>query len=313
MANDLSIDVINQVFMMFQNNANTIIERLQPTCLKVIFSLMIIDLTLDLLFDQSDENIFLVLIRKIMLYGLFITIINEYKTIINEYVLKGFIQLGNYLSLGKLGTTFEYSPTEVLSDFLVWATPIWSIGGLLVASLDKLGIESIPIGLCLLCLWSMGLYIMLTCTVAMAFVRFFIISSCGLLIVPFGVFKETSSIGRGILQLFLKQGVKIMLIIMVINFMATSTEFKGDISFTSLTGCIINAMVWYAIIQEVPTLVEEIFGGHLGGAGARGRGMMKVAGASTAQSINNMGKGTSGNLSLGQNISLSLRSMFNKK
>lgn len=321
MANDLSLDVVNQVFMMFQNNANTIIERLQPTCLKVIFSLMIIDLTLDLLFDQSDENIFLILIRKIMLYGLFITIIREYKVIINEYVLKGFIQLGNYLSLGRLGTSFEFSPTEVLSDFLVWVTPLWSVGGVFIAVLDKLGIESLPIGLCLLCLWAIGLYTMLTCTVTMAFVRFFIISSCGLLIVPFGVFKETSSMGRGILQLFLKQGVKIMLMIMVINFMATSTEFKGEISFTSLSGCIINAMIWYSIIQEVPTLVEEIFGGHLGGGSARGRGMMKVASAGTGQAFKNMGKYQGGNgLSFGQNMKLagqsvsdSIRGIFHRK
>ena len=115
MANSLSLDIINEVFDLFQTNSNTLIDRLQPTCLKVIFSLMVIDLTIDLLFDQGDENIFLILIRKVMLYGLFITVIQQYKVIVNDYILKGFIQLGNYLSLGKFGTSFEISPTQIFS------------------------------------------------------------------------------------------------------------------------------------------------------------------------------------------------------
>ncbi|WP_177161923.1 type IV secretion system protein [uncultured Fusobacterium sp.] len=310
MANDLSLDVVNQVFEMFQNNANTLIERLQPTCLKVMFSLMVIDLIIDLLFDQGDENIFLILIRKVMLYGLFITVVQQYKVIVNDYVLKGFIQLGNYLSLGKLGTSFEFAPTQVISDFLIWVTPLWSAGGIFMAVLDKLGIESIPTGLCLLSLWAIGLYAFITCTVTMAFVRFFIISSCALLIVPFAVFKETASIGRGILQVLLKQGAKIMLMVMILNFMATSTEFKGDISFTSLTGVIIGALVWYTIIHEVPSLVDEMFGGHLGGAFGRGGGIMGVAQKQTIQSVNNIGSGVG--QSLGQNLKLAGHNISSK-
>lgn len=311
MADSISLDIINEVFDLFQTNSNTLIDRLQPTCLKVIFSLMVIDLTIDLLFDQGDENIFLILIRKVMFYGLFITVIQQYKVIVNDYILKGFIQLGNYLSLGKFGTSFEISPTQILANFFEWTTPFWSVGSLLMVTVDGLGIESIPTGICLLILWSACLYFIITCTVTMAFVRFFIVTGCALIIVPFAVFKETSSIGKGILQIFLKQGAKIMLMVMILNYMGDKTSFSGNLNFTNLSAVILHGMIWLAIINEVPTLVEEIFGGHLGGGFLRGnQGFGSFAGRQTGQVLNQVSRGN--NLSFKQNASLAIRSLFKK-
>ena len=286
MASAMSLDVIEKTFLLFQNHSDKIIERLQQSCLKVIFSLMIIDLILEVLFDQGEENIFLILIKKIMLYGLFITVINQYKVIINDYILRGFIQLGNYLSIGRFETSFVLSPTQILANFFNWVAPFWSVSSVLMLTVDKLGIESIPTGLCLMILWVMGIYIALTCTVIMTFIRFFIVSSCALIIVPFGVLKETSSLGRGILTLLFKQGTKIMIMIMILNFMGKTTKFQGSIGFTTLSIAIVQGAIWFFCVKEIPTLAEEIFGGHLGGGGLAGSGAMKFGAKEAIHNFN---------------------------
>lgn len=306
MADSISLDVIETTLVLFQKQSNTIIERLQPTCINVIFSLMIIDLIIDLLFDQSEENIFLILLRKVMLYGLFLTIIIQYKVIINDYILKGFIQLGNYLSLGKMDTSFVLSPTKILSDYFGWVAPFWSVTGLIMMTVDKFGIESIPYGLCLLILAVLGIYVSITCTVVMTFIRFFVVSSCALIIVPFGVLKETSSIGRGILTLLLKQGVKIMFMVMILNFMGQKVKFEGDIGFTSLSMTFLQGAIWFFLIKEIPMIAEEVFGGHLGGGGFAGSGIMKFGAKETAHSWGKSG----GGISPSQAVGLSARSAF---
>ena len=164
--------------------------------MNVIFSLMVIDLTLEVLFDEGEENIFLKLIKKVMLYGIFLTVIKNYYTIVNTYLLGGFIQLGNYISTGNASTTFITSPGGFLSNAMLWIGGIFSLSGLGIIALDKLGIESLPMGLMLSGLWLIGTYIAITCTVVMCFVRYFIVTSCAILILPFGVLKETSSIGK---------------------------------------------------------------------------------------------------------------------
>lgn len=310
MAKSVSLDFIEATMVLFQKQSDTIIERLQPTCINVIFSLMVIDLIIDLLFDQGEENIFLILLRKVMLYGLFLTIILQYKVIINDYILKGFIQLGNYLSIGKMETSFVLSPTKILANYFDWTIPFWSVSSLLMMTVDKFGIESIPTGLCLLILATLGIYVSLTCTVIMTFIRFFVVSSCALIIVPFGVLKETSSIGRDILTLLLKQGVKIMFMVMILNLMGNQIKFEGKIGFTSLSVTFLQGAIWFFLVKEIPMIAEEVFGGHLGGGGLAGSGIMKFGAKEVAHSFAKNGGG--GGISPSQAVGLSARSLHSK-
>ena len=270
-------DIIETFFYTFKDNSKVIIERLQPTCMNVIFSLMVIDLTLEVLFDEGEENIFLKLIKKVMLYGIFLTVIKNYYTIVNTYLLGGFIQLGNYISTGNASTTFITSPGGFLSNAMLWIGGIFSLSGLGIIALDKLGIESLPMGLMLSGLWLIGTYIAITCTVVMCFVRYFIVTSCAILILPFGVLKETSSIGKNIVSLFLKQGTKIMIMVMILNFMNGYIDFKGDVVTTKVLLYIGQAIIWLTLLQEVPSIAEEIFGGHLGGGKMFGKGVSNFA------------------------------------
>lgn len=248
---------------LLKGQSELIIERLQPTCLTVIFSLMIIDLTIDLLFDQGEDNIFMKLIRKILMYGAYITFILNYKTIVNEYALKGFIQLGNYISTGQTVTTFITSPSEILGKVLKYSLPVFSAHGFANTTLDFLGIESTPILSGLLVLALVGLALSVTCGMVMLFAKFYIVTSCAIILLPFAVFKETESIGKGVLQLFIKQGVNIMVMVLVLNMLGSSMNFTGEITFMRVVMHIGRILIWFTLIREIGSLTNQIFGGYM--------------------------------------------------
>lgn len=288
------ITFVEDFILLFKNQSGLIIERLQPTCLRVIFSLMVIDLTIDMLFDQSDENIFLKLIRKCMFYGIYITFIQQYKVIINDYVLKGFIQLGNLISTGNPSTDFLVSPSDVVSDILAWIAPILTTSTLGQMALDLTGIESIPIGLIGCTLFLLGTAFKITCSMVMCFARFYIISSCGIILLPFAVFKEINSIGKGVLQMLIKQGVNLMVMILVINMMGNSLKFEGEISFMKIILAIGQIIIWYALLSEVGSIVNEIFGGFITGSlNKYGGGVQNTGGSIINTSINRYKEGGS--------------------
>ena len=166
------ITFVENFIMILKNQSGLIIDRFQPTCLNVILSLMIIDLTIEILFDSGDENIFMKVIRKSLMYGAYTTFIINYKTIINEYVLKGFIQLGNYISTGQTVTTFITSPNEILGKVLKWTAPVFLTHGFANTTLDVMGIESVPVLSGLLVLALIALALSITCGMVMLFAKF---------------------------------------------------------------------------------------------------------------------------------------------
>ncbi len=272
---------------LLKGQSELIIARLQPTCLTVIFSLMIIDLTIDLLFDQGEDNIFMKLIRKILMYGAYITFILNYKTIVNEYALKGFIQLGNYISTGQTVTTFITSPSEILGKVLKYSLPVFSAHGFANTTLDFLGIESTPILSGLLVLALVGLALSVTCGMVMLFAKFYIVTSCAIILLPFAVFKETESIGKGVLQLFIKQGVNIMVMVLVLNMLGESMNFTGEITFMRLVMHIGRILIWFTLIKEIGSLTNQIFGGYMGNNTKYGGGVTSFASKQMGEMMKN--------------------------
>ena len=272
---------------LLKGQSELIITRLQPTCLTVIFSLMIIDLTIDLLFDQGEDNIFMKLIRKILMYGAYITFILNYKTIVNEYALKGFIQLGNYISTGQTVTTFITSPSEILGKVLKYSLPVFSAHGFANTTLDILGIESTPILSGLLVLALVGLALSVTCGMVMLFAKFYIVTSCAIILLPFAVFKETESIGKGVLQLFIKQGVNIMVMVLVLNMLGSSMNFTGEITFMRVVMHIGRILIWFTLIREIGSLTNQIFGGYMGNNSKYGSGMTTFASKQMGEMMKN--------------------------
>lgn len=272
---------------LLKGQSELIIARLQPTCLTVIFSLMIIDLTIDLLFDQGEDNIFMKLIRKILMYGAYITFILNYKTIVNEYALKGFIQLGNYISTGQTVTTFITSPSEILGKVLKYSLPVFSAHGFANTTLDFLGIESTPILSGLLVLALVGLALSVTCGMVMLFAKFYIVTSCAIILLPFAVFKETESIGKGVLQLFIKQGVNIMVMVLVLNMLGESMNFTGEITFMRLVMHIGRILIWFTLIREIGSLTNQIFGGYMGNNTKYGGGVTSFASKQMGEMMKN--------------------------
>ena len=257
------ITFVENFIMILKNQSGLIIDRFQPTCLNVILSLMIIDLTIEILFDSGDENIFMKVIRKSLMYGAYTTFIINYKTIINEYVLKGFIQLGNYISTGQTVTTFITSPNEILGKVLKWTAPVFLTHGFANTTLDVMGIESVPVLSGLLVLALIGLALSITCGMVMLFAKFYIITSCAIVLLPFAVFKGTKSIGSGVLQLIIKQGVSIMVMVLILNLLGDSFNFTGKVTPMKTVLYIGKILIYFVMISEIEELTSQIFGGHM--------------------------------------------------
>ena len=100
----LGIDA-NAILTATKAFAEGMIKNLNPTVMNLLSSFLIIDLTLSFLFDESEGlNIFIKLIKKVLYYGFFIWIIQEYGTLIFENLMGGAIQLGN-VAAGKGSST----------------------------------------------------------------------------------------------------------------------------------------------------------------------------------------------------------------
>ena len=60
--------------------AGKIIKNLEPTVIAMFGALVVIDISLSFLFDESDGvNIFMKLIKKVLYYSFFFYIIKEYR------------------------------------------------------------------------------------------------------------------------------------------------------------------------------------------------------------------------------------------
>lgn len=65
--------------------AEGMIKNLNPTVMNLLGSFLTIDLVLSFLFDESESvDIFMKLLKKILYYGFFIWIIQEYSAVVFE-------------------------------------------------------------------------------------------------------------------------------------------------------------------------------------------------------------------------------------
>ncbi len=126
-----------------------------------------------------------------------------------------------------------------------------------------MGIESVPVLSGLLVLALIGLALSITCGMVMLFAKFYIITSCAIVLLPFAVFKGTKSIGSGVLQLIIKQGVSIMVMVLILNLLGDSFNFTGKVTPMKTVLYIGKILIYFVMISEIEELTSQIFGGHM--------------------------------------------------
>lgn len=270
-----------------KNFAENMIKNLNPIVMSLLSSFLIIDLTLSFLFDESDGmNIFIKLIKKILYYGFFIWIIQEYANIVFHSLMGGAIQLANVAS-GKGAATsvsldliakFGVDTGDLIGSLFLGAT------GLVI---DFAGVESGTTIVLLGVLGYLVFFLMLYVQILTAFVKFYLVTGYAFILIPFGVFEKTKDIAlKGLNGLF-GQAIELFVLVVLLNL----TEMFMDGPFNSTVGMKIDGyaaiksslftkvgvlMFLYLMINRAGTIASALLSGSIASigigaeAGARG-------------------------------------------
>ena len=221
----LGIDA-NAILTATKAFAEGMIKNLNPTVMNLLSSFLIIDLTLSFLFDESEGlNIFIKLIKKVLYYGFFIWIIQEYGTLIFENLMGGAIQLGN-VAAGK-GSSTEIN-VELLEKFGIDAS---DIAGLMAAGagsviLDIFGVEAMATVMLLAAVGYLMFFVMLYVQILVTFVKFYLIAGYAYILIPFGVLNKTKDIALKALNGLFSQAIEIFVLIVILNLAVFIQETK---------------------------------------------------------------------------------------
>lgn len=287
----------------FKNVTEMMIRNYTPYCLNMISICATIDFLLTMMYETDnleDVKIFMLFLKKSLCYGFFAYLIGNYEEVVMQQVLAGFIQLGN-IGVG-IGTasTMMVSPGKLLLMILGLISPFFIGGTLGIMALDKLGVESIPIGVFLLII-GIILFATLTCLeIVITFAKFYLISGMAIILLPFGVFTKTRDIGMKGIHAILAVGIEVMTLTIVVNLCDLFIDkFIGKITLNDKTplgfiGLFIVIIVLFGLITRVPAFAATLISGSLAGLG--------MTSAAAGGSVKMMGQGATAIKQLGQEI-----------
>ncbi|EEO40300.1 MULTISPECIES: type IV secretion system protein [Fusobacterium] len=256
----LGIDA-NAILTATKAFAEGMIKNLNPTVMNLLSSFLIIDLTLSFLFDESEGlNIFIKLIKKVLYYGFFIWIIQEYGTLIFENLMGGAIQLGN-VAAGK-GSSTEIN-VELLEKFGIDAS---DIAGLMAAGagsviLDIFGVEAMATVMLLAAVGYLMFFVMLYVQILVTFVKFYLIAGYAYILIPFGVLNKTKDIALKALNGLFSQAIEIFVLIVILNLAVFIQETKWSsiisLPMNSLEAIKANLFTKFAILMFLYLLINK--------------------------------------------------------
>ncbi|MGL4976792.1 MAG: type IV secretion system protein [Cetobacterium sp.] len=279
----------------FKNLGISIITNLTPTVKSMLYIFLMLDLTLSMLFNEDDGlNIFLTLVKKILLYGFFIWVINEY-TYIVKTVIDGFVQLGNLASLGVASKSLESSPGMVFSLVMSKITPIFLSVSAGALAMDLALIESLPITLFLLGS-SLGIVAgLIALEIIIVFIKFYLTTALAFVLMPFGVFSKTRDIATKGLHSLLSQGIEIMVAVIIVNFFNKYIEnflILESIDGKSPIGIINNLVVvifFFLLITRIPIIVSTLLTGSITNLSLTDSGIRNASSNLTRENVGKAG------------------------
>ena len=207
---------------IFRNTSVNIIKNLDLTVKSMLVSLAIIDLTISMFFNKDDGlDVFMTLMKKILLYGFFGWIIFNFQKIVLEQLLTGFIELGNKAT-GINSTVFQFDIGKLLENVMLLVAPAMVANGGAILALDAFFIESIPTGMVFLMIGSVFFVAMTILEIMITFIKFYLVAGFAFVFMPFGVFSKTKDIAMKGLHGIFAMGVEIMVLVAVVNLTADS-------------------------------------------------------------------------------------------
>lgn len=265
------LDIID----VFRRTSVNIVDNLDITVKSMFFSLAVIDLTISMLFNKDDGlDIFMTLMKKVLLYGFFGWIILHYKKIVLGQVLTGFIQLGN-VATGINSTDFLFDFSDLFKRVMSVATPTILTQGTVIGAIDWVGIESLPIGMMLLMIGNVLFIMMTVAEILITFIKFYMVAGFAFIFMPFGVFSKTKDIAMKGLHAIFAMGVEIMVLVAVVNLASdsmTASGYGGEKNFSAYILYFMSSIFFFFLIKKVPSIVSTLLSGTISSLGMTNTG-----------------------------------------
>lgn len=291
-----------EIIKEFQNVNVTMVKNLTDTSIRMIYYMIMIDITLTFLFvEEEGLNVFIKLIRKIFIYGFFIYLIKDFSNIV-DILLKGFIQLGNLATLGIPSTELKVSPGAVFSDLSDFIKGILLISGSTVGldAIPIVSIESVPTAVLIFTFFLAIGALFIGIEITVSFVKFFIVTATAIILMPFGAFKNTQDIAiKGIHGLF-AQGIEIMFITIILNFYEKyrnniffPADSIGEIELFTVIYSLAIMILFVFMMTKIPTFVSTLLSGSISSLGITNTRTAQSLAGQAAMGVKNMGNTSS--------------------
>lgn len=203
------------------------------------------------------------LMRKILLLGFFVFVVQNYPTLLS-IVVEGFIQTGKTASAnGGDALASVRDPSTIIDAGFFVALPIldhlksfgdWDVlfhlHDIIITGLCALGI--------------LGAYFIIAIQVFVTYLEFAIVSTLGLVLIPFGVFKHTAFLAEKVFGAIISFGVKLM----VLGFLVSVTvpiikafNLPPDPSWTQLFNLVVVCFAVAALSWHAPGVAAGLLSG----------------------------------------------------
>lgn len=304
------VGILTSIFNEFMKAFSFGLGAIYGDAVWLLGILIVIDLILAVVLNLSDGDHIKTLIKKTLKYGVFIGIVMHWQKIA-QIVFDSFQSVGLKAGGGGLSISLLSDPSALAEQGIFASAPIFAhlsqlntlnvIGNLLNVIFTGL------IGLLIVfCFFIIGIQIFVT------YLEFYIVGALALILIPFGVYKQTAFLGEKAIGAVISFGVKLM----VLSFIASvaiplvktwalpPNPSLKDALCLFLGSCALTFLSWQApsmassLLSGSPSLSAGSAAGFAlaGGAATVGMGMAGSAAMSAGATATRAAAGGAGQL-----------------
>lgn len=228
----------------------------------------------------GEDNIIPPLIKKILTIGFFIFLVQGVaRSGLAETVLDGFVAVG--LKAGGSGINFNMKdPSSLIESGFLAAEPI-------ITAIDRMdrfsvGDKLMAYGCYVILILA---YVAMAAQVLITFIEFGIVSTLGIILLPFGISKHTAFLSEKAIGAIIAFGIKLMVLSFVIAViqpvLLALPPLGGDPSFEQMMRLAVTVAVIAFIVAQAPGVASAVLSGSpsLSAGTAAGTAMSAAAGA----------------------------------
>lgn len=280
------IQILTQILDTFNAVFGTGKGALLSWAMYIAGALAIIEITLLGGFHAlkgGEESIIPPLIKKILTISFFIFLVQgTARSGLAETVLDGFVAVG--LKAGGSGVSFNMKdPSSLILSGFMAADPIYET----ISNMSPLAVgdKLMAYGCYVIVLFA---YVVMAAQVLITFIEFGIVSTLGIILLPFGISKHTAFLSEKAIGAIIAFGIKLMVLAFVIAViqpvLLAIPPLGADPTFTQMMGLAATVAVIAFIVAQAPGVASAVLSGSpsLSASVAAGTAISAAAGAAGA-------------------------------